>query len=122
MHNYMLVGQFDLLTAKQQEIEANQGLINALGEYWLKRTELTQMVGADLPHSAQSDAPRLENTRSAKPVSSQSVQQAHAGHGMAPVQQPTPQKTAIPPQEDVQPNETDSSQVPDSNSRSIHKH
>lgn len=122
MHNYMLVGQFDLLIAKQQEIEANQGLINALGEYWLKRTELTQMVGADLPHSAQSHAPRLENIHSAKPVHSQSVQQAHAGHGMAPVQQPTPQKTAIPPQEDVQPNETDSSQVPDSSSPSVHKH
>ncbi len=51
--NYMLVGQFELLLAKQQEYDAYQGYLEAVRDYWLARVELARQVGAPLPSSAQ---------------------------------------------------------------------
>ena len=51
--NYMLVGQFELLLAKQEEYDAYQGYLEAVRDYWVARTELTRQVGAPLPSSAQ---------------------------------------------------------------------
>lgn len=50
--NYMLIGQFELLQARQQEFDAYQGYLEALRDYWLARTELGRAVGAQLPSSA----------------------------------------------------------------------
>lgn len=51
--NYMLMGQFELLLAKQQEYAAYEGYLEAVRDYWLARTELARAVGATLPSSAQ---------------------------------------------------------------------
>lgn len=49
MQNFMLIGQFELLQAKQQEFEGYSGYLEALRDYWLARVELTRSVGAVLP-------------------------------------------------------------------------
>lgn len=56
--NFMLVGQFELLLAKQQEYDAYQGYLEAVRDYWLARVELAREIGTRLPSSAQS-APDL---------------------------------------------------------------
>ncbi len=48
---FMIIGQFELLNAKQQEYDAYQGYIERLRDYWLARVELTREVGAVLPSS-----------------------------------------------------------------------
>lgn len=53
MHNYMIVGQFDLLLAKQQEYDAYRGQLQALSDYWLARVELAKVVAGKLPSDAQ---------------------------------------------------------------------
>jgi len=47
--NYMLIGTFDLLLTKQQQIDAYQGYLEAVRDYWLARIDLTRSVGARLP-------------------------------------------------------------------------
>lgn len=51
--NFMLVGQFELLLAKQQEYDAYQGYLEAVRDYWLARVELSRQAGAALPSSAR---------------------------------------------------------------------
>ena len=53
MHNYMLVGQFDLLLAKQQAYDAYRGQLQALSDYWIARVELAKVVAGKLPSDAQ---------------------------------------------------------------------
>jgi cobalt-zinc-cadmium efflux system outer membrane protein len=43
-HNAMLVGTFDVLRAKQDEIEAGAAYVNALRDYWLARAEFDQVM------------------------------------------------------------------------------
>lgn len=47
--NYMLVGQFELLAAKQAEYDSYQGYLESVRDYWLARAELKRVVGARLP-------------------------------------------------------------------------
>ena len=54
--NYMLVGVFDLIRARQEEYDAYQGYLEAVQDYWLSRTELALAIGAPLPSSAQGSA------------------------------------------------------------------
>lgn len=51
--NYMLIGQFELLRAKQEEYDAYQGYLEAVSDYWVARAELAREVGTRLPSSAQ---------------------------------------------------------------------
>lgn len=48
-YNFMLIGAFQLLLARQQEIEAHRGYIEALRDYWTTRAELERAVGGTLP-------------------------------------------------------------------------
>ncbi|MDP3722165.1 MAG: TolC family protein [Candidatus Omnitrophota bacterium] len=50
--NYMLIGAFQLLQFKQQEIAAQQAYIEALRDYWIARAELERTVGGRLPETA----------------------------------------------------------------------
>jgi cobalt-zinc-cadmium efflux system outer membrane protein len=52
--NYMLVGVFELLLAKQQEFDAYQGYLEAVRDYWLARVDLMRAVGARLPGDSAS--------------------------------------------------------------------
>lgn len=51
--NYGLLGVFEPLQAKQQKYAAEQGYLNAIGDYWLARVALARAVGGRLPSDAQ---------------------------------------------------------------------
>jgi outer membrane protein, heavy metal efflux system len=50
--NYMLIGTFDLISARRAEMEAWVACIEALGEYWQVRVALARAVGGQLPEDA----------------------------------------------------------------------
>lgn len=51
-YNGMLVGVFQLLQAKQQEIDSGKQYVDALRDYWIARAQLTQILDGRLPHLA----------------------------------------------------------------------
>ena len=53
-YNFMLIGAFELLQAKQAEYDAYQGYLDALRDYWLARTALKLAVGGELPSRVDS--------------------------------------------------------------------
>jgi cobalt-zinc-cadmium efflux system outer membrane protein len=57
--NFMLVGQFELLLAKQQEYDAWQGYLEAIRDYWIARTDLERAIGGALPGAAAPGAPAI---------------------------------------------------------------
>ena len=55
-YNFMLLGPFDLLRAKQDEIAASRRLIEAKRDYWIARAELDRALGhtsSDAPSNPQ---------------------------------------------------------------------
>lgn len=58
--NYMLIGVFDVILAKQQEYDAYAGYIEAVRDYWVSRTELARAVGRALPSNQQIAAPTID--------------------------------------------------------------
>jgi cobalt-zinc-cadmium efflux system outer membrane protein len=55
-YNYMLMGAFDLIMAKQQEFEAYQKYLEAVRDYWINRADLQRSVGGRLPTHSQSNS------------------------------------------------------------------
>jgi cobalt-zinc-cadmium efflux system outer membrane protein len=53
-YNYMLIGAFDLLMAKQQEFEAYQKYLETVRDYWIIRAEMQRSLGGRLPGHMQS--------------------------------------------------------------------
>ncbi len=53
-YNYMLMGAFDLLIAKQQEFEAYQKYLEAIRDYWIIRADMQRSLGGRLPTGMQS--------------------------------------------------------------------
>lgn len=51
-YNGMLLGVYDLLLARQNQINAAREYVNALKEYWTARTELERLVGGRLPSAS----------------------------------------------------------------------
>ena len=49
LHNYMLIGQFDVLQDKLAQYAAYEDYLAALGDYWVSRAQLARAVGAPLP-------------------------------------------------------------------------
>ncbi len=47
-YNYMLLGNYDLIRAKQNEILANKEYIDSLKEYWIARSSLEKAVSSKL--------------------------------------------------------------------------
>jgi len=48
-YGFMLVGVFELLEKKRDEVEAYHGYIHAVRDYWIARSELRRAVGGSLP-------------------------------------------------------------------------
>jgi outer membrane protein, heavy metal efflux system len=48
-YNAMLVGVFQLLVAKRDEIDSGRAYIESLRDYWIARTDLESAVGGELP-------------------------------------------------------------------------
>lgn len=65
--NYMLIGVFELIVAKQQEYDAYAGYLQAVRDYWMARTALTRAVGRRLPGSEQPAAPTLDPAELTQP-------------------------------------------------------
>jgi cobalt-zinc-cadmium efflux system outer membrane protein len=57
--NFMLVGQFELLLAKQEEYDAWQGYLEAVRDYWIARSDLERAIGGTLPGAAPPGAPTI---------------------------------------------------------------
>jgi len=57
--NFMLMGVFELLVAKQQEYDAYQGYIEAVRDYWLARVELMRALGTRLPNDSKATEPTI---------------------------------------------------------------
>lgn len=58
-YNMMLKGVYDLLLAKQAEVLAERGYVDAWRDYWIARTELERALGGRLPNPD----PEAKNTR-----------------------------------------------------------
>jgi cobalt-zinc-cadmium efflux system outer membrane protein len=44
-YNAMLMGTYDLLQAKDRELDAQRGAVEATRDYWIARAELERAVG-----------------------------------------------------------------------------
>jgi cobalt-zinc-cadmium efflux system outer membrane protein len=55
-YNYMLVGTFDLLLAKQQEFDTYGKYLEAVRDYWIIRADLRKAVGGRLPDAASGES------------------------------------------------------------------
>lgn len=75
--NYMLIGAFELLLAKQQEYDAYQGYLETVRDYWQARVALARAVGTQLP----SDAQPAEAVLDIDAVLHPEPQQGHGAHG-----------------------------------------
>ncbi len=49
-YNYMLVGVYDLLNAKKEEIESYHKFVESLKDYWLLRSELERLIGEKIEY------------------------------------------------------------------------
>lgn len=50
--SFMLVGAFELIQAKQDELDTYQGYLDAVRDYWVAHSELLHAVGGRLPDTA----------------------------------------------------------------------
>lgn len=76
--NYMLIGVFELLAAKQQEYDAYAGYLDAVRDYWIARADLSRAVGRRLPSSSQAVPAALDATTLTTP---KDTGMGHMGHG-----------------------------------------
>ncbi len=65
-YNGMLIGVYELLNAKQAELEAQRGAVHAQLDYWRTRTELERAIAGSLPETTA--APAAESSTSAPPA------------------------------------------------------
>ena len=77
--NYMLIGVFELLLAKQQEFDAYQGYLEAVRDYWLARVDLMRAVGAHLPSDSASTESTVGPDEILHPPADASMQHMHPG-------------------------------------------
>jgi len=56
-YNGMFISAFQLLTAKQGEIDARRGYLEALRDYWIARAELARAIGGSLPPAGAKPQP-----------------------------------------------------------------
>ncbi|MBT8364721.1 MAG: TolC family protein, partial [Deltaproteobacteria bacterium] len=54
-YNYMLVGTFDLLMAKQREFDDYQKYIETVRDYWIIRADMVRAAGGRLPEAQLND-------------------------------------------------------------------
>jgi cobalt-zinc-cadmium efflux system outer membrane protein len=76
-YNAMIVGVFELLEAKQREIDAGREYVAALTDYWTARAALERAVGGRLSVGAPSTRPATASAAASQPAPGQ---QDHAHH------------------------------------------
>ena len=65
-YNAMLVGVFELLKAKQEQIEAGKSCVEALKDYWIARADLKKAVGGNISEGAAMNS-SITSTRQTSP-------------------------------------------------------
>ncbi|MDB5367124.1 MAG: transporter [Rhodospirillales bacterium] len=78
-YNYMLIGIFDVLAAKQNEIAAYRAYVEATRDHWIARTELDRALGGPLPETLLAPAP-IATTTTKRTRASATPAQAPGGH------------------------------------------
>ena len=78
-YNGMFISVFQLLTAKQGEVDARRGYLEALRDYWKARAELARALGGALPSAPpdRSPLPRRRRPTAIPPASEGSHQHEH---------------------------------------------
>ncbi|CAM4246827.1 TolC family protein [Myxococcus xanthus] len=56
-YNAMQIGLFQLLSAKREQVDAYQGYIEAVRDYWMARADLEQLVGGRLREGSAAPTP-----------------------------------------------------------------
>ena len=64
-YNAMFKGAYDLLLAKQAEVEAEQARLDAWRDYWIARARLERAAGGTLPSGEAKDASAAQRRREA---------------------------------------------------------
>lgn len=80
--NYMLIGVFELILAKQQAYEAYAGYLESVRDYWIARSELSRVVGRDLPRSSTTTGNTLAPEQFLKPKGDGMDHSQHSMGGM----------------------------------------
>jgi len=81
--NYMLLGVFQLLQAKRDEVNASREYLEALRDYWIVVAELERAVGGKLPAPEENAAPAPSAVEPAEKEVPEPPQPHHHG-GAAP--------------------------------------
>ena len=76
--NFMLIGVFELLLAKQEEYDAYQDYLEAVRDYWIARAELRKAAGGRLPD----DGAKLVPSLGVQGLLPDAETDPHAGHRM----------------------------------------
>ena len=74
-YNFMLIGAFELLSAKRDEIDAYKGYVDALRDFWLASADLREAVGGEFPVGEP------EHISPPSPVRKPSAPPMHDHHG-----------------------------------------
>jgi cobalt-zinc-cadmium efflux system outer membrane protein len=78
--NFMLVGVFELLLARQQEYDAYQAYLEAVRDYWVARAELRGAVGGRLPDDDAASEPTI-GVEAILPPTGAPTGMDHSAHG-----------------------------------------
>ena len=79
-YNFMLIGAFELLEAKQAEYRAYDGWIHAVRDYWLARTDLAHAAGVRLPGATPNDGQTPDLRPIIAPGEGADGHEHHRGH------------------------------------------
>lgn len=76
-YNYMLVGVYDLLNAKKDEVEAIRQFLKSLKEYWVIRSRIEQLAGRHFSFTPEGDTESI--TQPPKQADAGTVDHHHHG-------------------------------------------
>lgn len=80
-YNFMLLGTFELLTAKQDEMRSELGYVETLEDYWVTRSELARVLGGRLVEGQAIDAPSAGARNEAGPQAPNAPPEGQAAPG-----------------------------------------
>lgn len=66
----MLVGAFEVFSARREHMEVERSLIEATRDYWITRAELERAVGGDLEAKPRPRPTAVSESKATKPVKS----------------------------------------------------
>ncbi len=76
-YNGMLIGVYDLLEAKQAELETRRGAMAARLDYWLAHTELERLTEGQLPEASSPAEPAEAPSTEAAPTNASDEHEHH---------------------------------------------